>query len=305
MDGRLLVRAALALAAAASLSVATTADAARCSSGTLSGGLHCGCPDPAALAARCNDASEGGRLSGPWTPVIYDLDKPFPPDATTSFVTLRASPRAPCVGMGNGSGAKTVAIRGGYVVGCWSTPDKNGCRTVKVLNDSSMCLDIESVPLGPGCGGACDTVETGQIALSNAGAADRLVCPPIDPALSCRSTRRAHEETFRLWIGGLCATAGCDAGQVEPDTCTSQWGATQWGYNRGSSRDLGPGWYDWKSGAFKLGWVGRRNGCGPLGTCLGSKSFWDQVIVGTPQAGSSPPCLGDPSNPCNGASCTP
>jgi hypothetical protein len=302
---RAVCRLAIVTLAAATVAIPQVARANRCSSGTLSGGAHCGCPDPAELVARCNDVSEAGHPPGTWTAVVYDLDKTFPPDGTTSFVTVRAHPKSPCAAMGGGSGEKTVPITGGYVVGCWSEPDQNGCRTVHVLNDASMCLEIASTPFGPGCSTPeCDAVETGQTAISNAGAADRFVCPPIDPATSCRSTRRQDEELFRLWVGGLCATNSCEAGQVGANTCTSHWGATQWGYNRGHSKDLGPGWYDWQSGAFKIGYVGRRNSCGTFADCLG-KDRWDQVLVGTPAAGYSPPCLGNESGVCDAAGCVP
>jgi hypothetical protein len=295
-----MLRFALRAAACAALTVvlahAPAAEAGRCSTSLVSGGFHCGeCPDPTTLLDRCN-ADE--------TPVIYRLDQTFPADGTTtSSLRIRATAAAPCPGLD-----KTVAVTG-YVVGCWSAMDTSGCRTVRVVNNGTMCLHVVGEPLGDGCSEECAAVSTEQIAISSAGAADRYVCAPNDPAVSCRSARPSGEEKFRLWIGGLCSTNGCDGDVPRKDTCTSEWGATLFGYSDGGKETLSPpGWYDWQSGAFNLAVTDGKSTCGTLGKCLGrpgNRVPWTLTIVGTVADGYQPPCLGDASNPCNPGACFP
>ena len=270
--------------------------AGRCSTKLISGGFHCGeCPEPKDLLGRCR-ADE--------TPVIYRLDQTFPADGTTtSSLRIRATANAPCPGLD-----KTVAVTG-YVVGCWSAVDGLGCRTVRVVNNGTMCLHVAGEPLGAGCTEECANVSTEQIAISTAGAADRYVCAPNDPQVSCRSARPSGEEKFRLWIGGLCSTNGCEGDDPGDHTCTSEWGATLFGYSQGGSEVLSPpGWYDWKSGAFNLAVTDGKSTCGTLGKCLGkpgNRVPWTLTVVGTVDDGYQPPCLGDPSSPCNASGCFP
>ncbi len=268
------------------------AHASRCGTRLISGGLHGDCPD--VTDPRLPQCPPGT------TEVIYDLDKPFPPDGSISESVIHTTQDSPCAGA-----TKTVPMSG-YVIGCWYPPDPGtGCRTVKVLNNGDMCLHLDPVTLG--CGGPqCENLSVEQVAISNAGAADRWVCPPIDPATSCRSSRANGEEKFRFWIGGLCSTQNiADNGSTE-NSCVSQWGATYYGYGpvkqRGASPD--PGWYDWASGAFKMTAVAGRPQCGALSQCTGQdgrQSPWEQTIVGVPRADTPPPCLG--GSLCNPAGC--
>jgi len=284
------------------------------------GGIHCGdCPrDDQAI----NDYVKNliNQCDPRDTQVIYDLDHPFPadPNHPTSSVVIRANPVSPCANMTDttpplpdeATGALKVPING-IAVGCWSPPDKDGCRVVKFLNGGSMCMHIADERLGSGCTGECANVSTEQIAISTAGAAEHFVCPPRDEATSCRSQRSpgGHgREKFRLWFGGFCATNGCadPGGSPTPDddTCVAGWGATYLGYAVGKSRPLGPGWYDWKSGAFKVDYRNGKTTCGTLGACLGEGNGnpWDLSIVATPRPGQIPPCLGGQSV-CNPTAC--
>jgi hypothetical protein len=265
------------------------ARAGRCSTGLISGGEHCGeCPDPTTLPKPC---PEGEEL------VIYDLDKPFGFDGTTtSSVTIRAADKSPC----GPDFAKQEPVDG-YMVACWGPPDDRGCRELHTPNNGYMCLRIADEPLG--CSGECADVRTGQIAISTAGAADRFICPPTDP-VTCRSTRGSGEERFRLWIGGLCSTNGCEINDPgtpaddapDADTCTSEWGATLFGYSRGrAGKASPPGFYHWKTGTFSLEVTDGKSTCGSLGECLGrpgNRHPWTLRIVGTPRPGSKVPCLG-------------
>jgi hypothetical protein len=192
----------------------------------------------------------------------------------------------------------------GYVIGCWSPPDALGCRTVKVLNNGAMCLHLNDEPLG--CGGlSCEHISVAQVAISNAGAADRFVCPPRDPPTSCRSARPDGEEKFRFWIGGLCSTEGIANGSLV-NACVSQWGATYYGYGPVKQRHgtPEPGWYDWATGAFKIAAVAGRPECGSLAVCIGrngTEAPWEQTIVGVPRPETPPPCLG--GSLCNAPGC--
>ncbi len=281
--------------AGALLGVGTApAYAGRCSTGLISGGLHGDCPsvdDP--RLPQCPAGS---------TRVVYDLDKDFPPEpGTTSTSVIHTTPDSPC------AGASVTVPMSGYVIGCWFPPDPGtGCRTVKVLSNGSMCLHLSDVPLG--CGGPnCENLSVEQVALSNAGAADRFVCPPVDPSTSCRSARLNGEEKFRLWIGGLCTTQNIAGGSTD-NACVSQWGATYYGYGPKGQRHANPppGWYDWASGAFKVEAVAGRPQCDGLSACTGENggdSPWEQTIVGVPRPDTPPPCLG--TDPCNPATCVP
>ena len=237
-------RRAYALAFAAALAAlivrVAPAEASRCSENLHGGGIHCDCADPTTLLSLCEPGS---------TPVLYRLDQPFPPDGTVGQFQINSAPDSPC------GGNSTDVGMTGFIVGCWYPPDpKTGCRAVRMPNNGSMCLHLNDQPLN--CPGDCGGISTEQIAISNAGAADRRVCPPTelnpaDNARDCRATNGTQgEEKFRLWFGGLCATNGC-VEEDETNACVTQWGATQWGYGknkRGHKQE--PGWFDWHSGAF-------------------------------------------------------
>jgi hypothetical protein len=144
-----------------------------------------------------------------------------------------------------------------------------------------------------------------QVAISNAGAADRFVCPPLDAALSCRSTRGNGEEKLRFWIGGLCSSQDI-VGAPAANACVSQWGATYYGYGPVKQRHGSPepGWYDWGTGAFKVDAIAGRPQCGYLSSCTGQnggQAPWEQTIVGVPRPGTPPPCLG--GSFCNPPGC--
>ncbi len=282
------------VAAVMALALPRIAAAGRCSTGLISGGFYCGtCPDPTTLPNPCGPGEEE---------VIFDLDKPFGYDGTsTSSVTIRATANSPC-----GAGFEKTEKVDGYMVACWGPPDaQSGCRTIRTPNNGNLCLRIDDEQLGCGApGDACNMVRTGQIAISNAGAADRWICPPKDET-TCRSTRGdGQQEQFRLWVGGFCSTNGCEipvpgtpADDIPgPDTCVSQWGATLFGYSRGTTgRASPPGFYHWKSGTFDLEVTGGKPTCGTLGQCLGrsgNRNPWTLRIVGTPRPGSKVPCLG-------------
>ena len=295
------------VAAALVLGAPAGAAASRCKSKN-GGGKHCGL-DAAAGGGGCTEASIQNlplKCAPGQTMVIYDLGRPFPADPTAlSHAVLRASPNSPCAGMTD----LPVPLTG-YAVGCWSPPDQNGCRVVEFLNGGSICLHIQDQKLGAACGTACQDVSTEQVAVSNAGAAEHFVCPPTDPSASCRATRSDGTEGFRLWVGGFCSTNGCsDPGTgptIGPDTCVAQWGATYFGYAIGKSAALGPGWYDWASGAFKVDYRNGKATCEKLGACLGEghANPWDLSLVGVPRASTPPPCLGG-SRSCNAAGCVP
>ncbi|TMA82207.1 MAG: hypothetical protein E6J72_03400 [Deltaproteobacteria bacterium] len=279
----------IAIAAVIAVALPRIAAAGRCTTGLISGGFHCGtCPDPTQLPSPCGPDEEE---------VIFDLDKPFGFDGTTtSSVTMRAAAKSPC-----GAGFEKTEAVDGYMIGCWGPPDDKGCRALRTPSNGNMCLRINDEPLG--CPGDCATVRTGQIAISNAGGADRQICPPKDET-TCRSTRGDGEtEQFQLWIGGLCSTNGCEITNPEmpdeqspgPDTCTTDWGATLFGYSRGTvGKASPPGFYHWKSGTFDLEVTDGKPSCGLLGQCLGAgfRSPWTLRIVGTPRPGSNVPCLG-------------
>jgi hypothetical protein len=289
---------ALALAPAAPVS------AGRCQSG-LGGGLHCGaCPDEATIQNLAQTKCQPG-----WLPVIYDLDKPFFADNSTSNAIIRSTPNSLCPGL-----EKTVPMSG-YIVGCWSPPNSDGCREFKIINNGTWCLEIGGGPLGADCP-ACADVSTDQISIVNAGAADHKVCPPHNEGMDpgdpqyCRARRSLvakSEAKFRLWAGGFCSTNSCEGDQPGADTCVSQWGATYFGYNRPPSNGLPPGWFDWKTGSFKVVAGNGKATCGKLGECLGEgrTAPWTLTVVATPRPTQSLPCLRDSTNPCDPAGCAP
>jgi hypothetical protein len=266
------------------------------------------------------------------TMVVYDLTQPFPDNGmagdaavvgSTSFVTLRAGANAPCAHMTDTvdpkpcpdptlcpdplspqpEGAKRVAVTG-YLVGCWTRPDPKGCRDLRVYT-KSVCLHAQHELLGPGCTAAgdvdCANVSTEQIAVNVPGGSNRRLCPSTDPATSCRGTRHAGEPGLRFRIGGFCSTNNCADPGVAPEvdataTCDVAWGATNLGYNRPPGKGINaPGWYDWKTGAFRVDLTSPKPTCGALGACLGERTgeSWDLRVVAVPRPGQAVPCVGD------------
>jgi hypothetical protein len=263
------------------------ASANRCSTGLISGGKKSECPsvdDPDIPS--CPPGS---------TRVVYRLDKPFPVDGKTLSSALITSTRGSDCG---GADVSVGLTSDSYAIACWSPPDPLGCRTVKMLSNGSLCLHLAAKPLG--CGGAaCENLSIEQVAISNAGAADRQICPPRDTTNSCRSTRRNGGEGFRIIFGGLCSTMNLTGGDTE-NACVAAWGA--WGTFK--ARDH----YDWESGAFRFDVVRGRSTCGALGECLGDgqQAPWKFTIIGVPDdqiPGNVPPCVNDPGGGCQATSC--
>ena len=278
------------------------------------------------------------------TMVIYDLTTPFPNNGlpgdqsvvgATSYAIIRATETSACAHMvdtvpplvcpdpllcpGSSTqpeGSVKVKVRG-YIVGCWSPTRPNGCRAVKFYTGAT-CLHLDHQLLGPGCGMAdgvdCSTVSTEQVAIAMPGTADHLVCPPADPTNSCRATRPSGiREQFKLLYGGFCTTSNCENPGVAPTavpepgpTCVSQWGQTALGYDNPQGRGINaPGWYDWKTGSFKVDITTRMATCGALGDCLGRitagrTAYWDLSVVAVPRPGEPVPCIGDS---CNAPGC--
>jgi hypothetical protein len=263
----------------------------RCNSGQLAGGLHCGCPDVVAEL-------QGGLVGCPsgFVPVVYDLAQTFPPDGTTSTITMRGSRGSQCPAL-----EKTVAVTGHAVI-CWGPAD-GGCREM-VVPYNSFCIDTADEPLGPDCSGTCAAVSTNVVAIMNAGAAHYRACPPNDATLSCRSTSPGGVELFRFQPGGWCVTEECEGPNVGPDTCVGGWGATYLGFGR---HHTPKGWYDWSAGAFKVDYRGHRPVCGALGACIGDRGEWTGTLVATPspQSPNPPPCLGKSGDACSPATCMP
>lgn len=276
------------------------------------------------------------------TMVIYDVGSPFPDNGmpqdaqvvgATSFITLRASDTAPCAHMVDTvdpkpcpdpqlcpdpmAGQPQATIKApvsGYIVACWTPPDTNGCRDVRFYTES-VCLHVGHEELGPGCtvdrDVDCPHVSTEQIAIDNPGGTNHRLCPPTDPVNSCRGTRPAGQPGFRFRIGGFCATNNCLHPGTMPDvdpqkSCTVAWGESNLGYGVSSRGINAPGWYDWKTGAFKLDVSSAKPSCGDLGICLGSagglhaRTFWDLRIVGVPRPGQKLPCA---DGPCTSGQC--
>src|SRR5262245_5262964 len=301
-------------------------------------------------AGGCTEASiaqlpmfQGTHMCRPGeTTVMYDLDQPFPNNGVPgdasivgekSFLTLRAGPDSPCAHMADTvdpkvcpdralcpdpgapqpEGAIKVPVRG-YVVACWSPLDHDGCRDVWIPT-KSMCLHAEHQALGPGCGTTkdgidCANVSTEQIAIDVPGATNRRLCPPIDPATSCRGTRPGGRPGMRFWIGGACTTNNCEnpgtAPVVGEGTCNVAWGAWKLGYNKPAFEGINePGWYDWKTGAFRVAVSSPKPTCGALGACMGVHAGvrWDTALVAVPRSGQPLPCVGSPG--CDPAGCFP
>jgi hypothetical protein len=265
-----------------------------------------------------------------YTKVIYDLAQPFPdngmpadqaPVGATSFVTLRAGASSPCAhmvddvdpkpcpdpklcpdpGSSQPEGARKVGLTG-FIVGCWSPPDHEGCRTLAIYT-KSLCLHAQHELLGPGCGKAddidCSQVSTEQIGMAVPGAKNRRLCPSPNPAASCRGLH-GSQPGLHFWIGGVCTTNNCSSpGQapaVDGQTCKVSWGATKLGYNFPAGRGINePGWYDWKTGAFKVDLSSPKPSCGALGRCLAERAAqpWDLRLVAVPRPGQNVPCVGD------------
>jgi len=274
-----------------------------------------------------------GQCRPGWTRVVYDLGEPFPSNGlpgdtaaagTTSFLTLRAGDGSACSQMVDDVDPKPCAdpqlCKGeakvpvtGYIVACWSPPDRKGCRDVAV-HTKSMCLHAQHQLLGSGCtqdGDVdCPNVSTEQIGIAVPGAKNRRLCPPTDPSNSCRGTRFNGSPGLRVWIGGVCSTNNCANPGVAPvvddeKTCKVQWGATKLGYNIPPGRGINePGWYDWNTGAFKMDVSSPKPTCGDLGVCLGERTgeFWDFRVVAVPRPGQQLPCVG---NACDPAGCFP
>ena len=249
----------------------------------------------------------------------------------TSFMTLRAGDSSACAHMvdtvdpkpcpdpqlcpGSSTqpeGAVKVGVTG-YVVGCWSPPDHAGCRTLSIYTKSA-CLHGRHELLGPGCTMEgdidCANLSTEQIGIDVPGAKNRRLCPPADPATSCRGTHGNQGPGLRFWIGGVCATNNCANSGAAPDvdpvnTCKVSWGATKLGYNHPANKGINqPGWYDWKTGAFKVDLSSPKPTCGPLGRCFGERTgkTWDLRLVAVPRSGEAVPCIGDS---CDAPGCFP
>jgi hypothetical protein len=283
------------------LVVAWPAAANRCTPGELAGGLHCSCPDIASEIANGTITCPIGPHLTPEKPVLYDLDKPFPPDsAISSFLNLVASPRSECAGLQH-----PVAVKGQLVV-CWG-PLVDGCRTMSVPYNS-FCIDTADEqldPLGTACHDpTCQAASTHFISIMNAGAAHFQVCPPLNEQTSCRSTSAGGIELYRFQPGGFCATNMCDGTSPGPDTCVRQWGATFLGFG---GHETARGHYDWASGAFRVDYKGRRPMCGDIQTCLGSSGHWTGTFIATPspQSPNPPPCLTTAGDTCNPGVCMP
>ena len=268
----------------------------RCNPGTVAGGFHCGCPDILAQLGNGQVVCPAG-----FVPVVYDLANPFPPDGTTSSLTMVGSKGSSCPTL-----QRTVGVTGHLVI-CWASGSSGGrspgCREM-VVPYNSFCIDTADETLGSQCTGACANVSTNIIALMDAGAAHFQVCPPLNPATSCRSTSNGSEELFRFQPGGFCVTDECNGASPGPNTCVGGWGATYLGFGH---HQTPRGWYDWTSGAFKVDFEGRRPVCGAIGNCIGNRGEWTATFVATPSPSSPnlPPCLTAAGQQCNPAACLP
>jgi hypothetical protein len=273
--------------ALALVTMAGSASANRCTTAKISGGAKAMCPsvdDP-----NLPQCPVGSRR------VVYRLDKPFPLDGTFSSAAIASTPTSRCAGAG-----KLVPLTSdSYVIGCWSPEDSNGCRSVLMLSNGSMCLHLAKSPLG--CGGeGCADLSVEQVAITNAGAAERMTCRPVDPTTSCRSARINREEGFRFIFGGLCSTMNLDGSGDTGNACVAPWGA----FGTFKSR----GHYDWATGAFKVEITRGRTTCGALGECLGDGTHarWRFTIVGVPDdrvLDNVAPCLNDPTGVCQALRC--
>src|SRR5207249_2478010 len=147
---------------------------------------------------------------------------------------------------------------------------------------------LQDERLGPGCvvagdGVDCPNISTEQVAIAVPGGSNHQLCPPTDPATSCRGTRPAGEPKIRFRIGGFCSTNNCanpgTAPEIDPDkTCVTSWGASTFGYDRPTGIGINqPGWYDWKTGSLKVDLSTGRPSCGDIQTCIGERTGerWD------------------------------
>ena len=277
----------VAVAVTALVTMVRPASANRCSNAKISGGAKAMCPsvdDP-----RLPQCPVGLRR------VVYRVDQPFPLDGTFSSGVIASTPTSPCAGAGKSVGFTSDS----YVIGCWSPEDRNGCRSVFMLSNGSMCLHLAKAPLG--CGGdGCSNLSVEQVAITNAGAAERMTCRPLDPTKSCDSARLSGEEGFRFIFGGFCSTENLDGAGDTDNACVAAWGA----FGTFKSR----GHYDWATGAFKIDMTRGRSTCGALRTCIGkgSKTLWKFTIVGVPDdriLDNIPPCLNDLTGECQAVRC--
>jgi hypothetical protein len=261
----------------------------RCRSGIFANSqTWCSCPDFDALLA-----NPVPRFACPpyYTAVIYDLDAA--PDGSASGVTFRGEPGSPCAGL-----EKKVPAHG-QLVGCWSAPDADNCRSFW-LPFYADCLVVDAVPLGPECTTPeCADATTALVAIGSPGANGFRVCSPPDPNTSCTVSN------VKFIQGGLCAAYQCDGDQEGPDTCKVTWGATLWGQARTGAP---PGTYDWQTGTIRLATRQAPPVCGPLKACLGgshARTRWTLEMVARPGTGFKPPCLPGPTNACSPADCLP
>jgi len=284
-----------------------------------------------------------GACEPGWTKVVYDIAQPFPDNGvagdsavvgSTSFFTMRADPSSACGHMIDSvdpkpcpdpqecpdpmspqpEGAIKVPLTG-FAVACFSPLDHHGCRELRIHTGGSLCLHAESDLLGPTCTQAgdvdCPNVSTEMIAVDVPGGSNHHLCPPADSTMSCRATK--HHFTaggLRFRIGGFCTTMGCEnpgtAPEIGPDTCRVSWGASIFGYDVPMNVGIDqPGWYDWKTGAWKVDLSAGRPTCGALQACLGENpdARWDLRVVAVPRPGQQVPCLGDPN--CDAPNCVP
>ncbi len=268
------------------------------------------------------------------TMVIYDLQQPFPDNGLAadqvhvgrkSFVTIRAGGNSACANMVDTveptpctepnpqvcpnpptppPGTISVPITG-WMVGCWTPIDHKGCREVK-FSTMSACIHAGHEFLGPGCTQAgdvdCPNVSVEQVAVNPSGTKNAHTCGPVDETVSCRATRSKPlpgRELFHLWFGAFCTTNNCEDPGVDPQvgegTCQVQWGATKPGFNIPPFEGVNePGWYDWKTGSFRVADSSGKPECGALDACIGERTGedWDLILVAVPRPGQPIPCIG-------------
>jgi len=281
------------------LAPARIARAGRCETG-LNDAPRCTCPDleallsPSATDPLCTKGNCHVACRPGWTPVVYDLDQPFPLDSAMSSFTLTASNSTECRGL-----TKTLPFAG-RIIGCWGPLENDGCRAFQTPFQG-QCVSVPPFTLGDSCSDKCKNVTTGLLGIGNAGNGAYRVCPPMDPEKSCRATNLAGDEQFRFQTGGLCVSSGCQDGEDVPgdDACQSGWGASYFGFRF----RVPPGHYDWKSGAFKVMLNQKRPTCGALADCLGRQAQWVFTMVGTPAPGQTLPCFSAAGDACNPGTC--
>ncbi len=264
-------------------------DTPRCTCPDLGALLNPGSRDPLCHKGNCHVACRPG-----WTPVLYDLDQPFPLDSAMSSFTLTASNSRQCPGL------KKQLPFGGKLVGCWGPLESDGCRAFQTPFQG-QCISVPPFTLDGTCNDQCKGVTTGLLGIGNAGNGAYRVCPPRDDATSCRATNFGGAEEFHFQTGGLCVSGGCQEGETVPgtDACQSGWGASYFGFRF----HVPPGHYDWKTGTFKVMLNQKRPTCGALAACLGPRAQWVFTMVGTPEPGSTLPCFTTGSSTCNPDGC--